>query len=172
MAVATSFDELMASVQRSAVHLEMRDGYTRSSEAFIAWQGGYRGAPANAPSQEWRELVRATTARGVEIKRARIVSEPLSDFVQFEYDITAEHNVAAGEQVRWLPRRNASDLMLPGNDLWIFDDQVVQFLHFAGDGTYLDSTYDDDARLVKLCSDSFAAVWERATPHENYRPAD
>lgn len=34
---------------------------------------------------------------------------------------SAGHNVKAGEEVRWLPRRQASDLALPGNDFWLFD---------------------------------------------------
>ncbi|MEV5503578.1 DUF6879 family protein, partial [Nonomuraea fuscirosea] len=28
-------------------------------------------------------------------------------------------NIKAGELVRWLARRQASDLLLPGNDLWV-----------------------------------------------------
>jgi hypothetical protein len=30
-------------------------------------------------------------------------------------------NAAAGEDVRWLPRRRASDLALPGTDFWVLD---------------------------------------------------
>ena len=67
------------------------------------------------------------------IRRARIVSEPVSEYIRFEYDITFT-NVEAGEDVRWLPRRRASDLLLPGNDFWVFDDRLVLWNHFTGEG--------------------------------------
>jgi hypothetical protein len=44
--------------------------------------------------------------------------------------------VHAGELVRWLPRRQASDIALPGNDFWVFDDATVLFNHFNGDGDW------------------------------------
>jgi hypothetical protein len=64
----------------------------------------------------------------------------------------------------------ASDLALPGNDFWLFDDRLVQFNHFSGNGDWLGVEAIDDPAIVALCSSSFEAVWERATPHENYRP--
>ena len=76
-------------------------------------------------------LVRTRAARGVQFRRARVVSEPIAPFIRFEYEITATVNIAAGEQVRWLPRRRASDLCLPGNDFWVFDDRLVRFGYFA-----------------------------------------
>jgi hypothetical protein len=86
-----------------------------------------------------------------------------------EYDITDGTNVAAGEEVRWLPRRRASDLALPGNDFWLFDDRLVRFGYFTGDGEFLEHELADDPAVVKLCASAFEAVWERAIPHGNYR---
>ena len=67
------------------------------------------------------------------MRRARIVSEPVSEYIRFEHDVTYT-NVAAGEEVRWLPRRLASDIALPGNDFWLFDERLAVFNHFAGAG--------------------------------------
>lgn len=166
----TPFEALFGSTKRSAVHLEMRDAYMLDDPSFIAWREG-RILLDDEESQAWRDLVRRTTARGVDVLRARIVSEPLSDYVRFEYDVTGPHNVAAGEQVRWLPRRHATDLALPGNDFWLFDDGVVLINHFAGDGTWTDTEAVTDPGVVKLCGSAFEAVWERATPHDEYRAA-
>lgn len=33
-----------------------------------------------------------------------------------------------------------------------------------------DETFTDDPATVKLCTDAFEAVWERAVPHAEYRP--
>ncbi len=103
--------------------------------------------------------------------RARIVSEPVTDYIRFEDHVTAG-NVAAGEQVRWLPRRRASDLALPGNDFWLFDDSFVAFLHFTGAGELSpegDEERTTDPAVRRLCSTAFEAVWGRAVPHEEYR---
>ena len=99
------------------------------------------------------------------------MSEPIAPFIRYEYDITDGTNIAAGEEVRWLPRRRASDLALPGNDFWLLDDRLIRFGYFAGDGEFLEHELVDDPAVVKLCSSAFEAVWERAVPHADYRPA-
>jgi hypothetical protein len=102
---------------------------------FTAWEASYRDDPADRSSwwRPWRDLVAGAGGRGVIIRRARIVSEPVSEYIRFAYDIT-HRNVAAGEEIRWLPRRRASDLALPGNDFWVFDDRVVLWSRFIGEG--------------------------------------
>ncbi|RKR91450.1 hypothetical protein BDK92_5846 [Micromonospora pisi] len=168
-----SFDELLRDCKRSAVHLEMRDSYMQDDPMLTAWRAGHRDDPADRESwwRPWLDLMADTTGRGVKVRRARIVSEPVSEYIRFEHDITFT-NLAAGEQVRWLPRRQATDLALPGNDFWLFDDELVLVNHFDGDGNWspepMELTSEPD--VVKLCATAFEAVWERATPHEDYRP--
>jgi hypothetical protein len=114
--------------------------------------------------------VREHTARGVEFRRARVVSEPLADFTRFEFESTG-FNLAAGEQVRWLPRRSAPGLLVPLCDFWLLDSRIVRFGYFAGDGTFLGEDVTDDPDTARTCARSFEAVWERAVPHDRYRPA-
>ncbi len=113
MEQAPPFEELIASAHHSAVHSEMRDFYTPHDPIFLNWKAGREFDPAEVMA-DWCQTVRSNVARGVVIRRARIVSEPLSDFTRHEYWMTSRLNIAAGEQVRWLPRRRASDLALPG----------------------------------------------------------
>ena len=169
MAPVPPFSELIAATTTSAVHLEMRDTYTPDDQRFLGWLAG---KPVPVPANPgWYELVRAHAARGIQFRRARVVSEPLADFIRFEYDITAGLNIAAGEQVRWLPRRQASDLCLPGNDFWVFDNRLVRFSYFAGNGDFLEDELSDTPAVVDMCAGGFEAVWQRATPHAQYRPA-
>lgn len=163
------FSELIVKATTSAVHLEMRDAYTPNEPQFLDWLAG---KPLPQPVlPDWYELVRTHAARGVQFRRARVVSEPLADYIRFEYAITAGLNIAAGEDVRWLPRRQASDLCLPGNDFWVFDDRLVRFGHFAGNGEFLEHELDDRPAVVSMCAAAFETVWERAIPHAEYRPA-
>jgi hypothetical protein len=107
--------------------------------------------------------------RGVAVRRARIVSEPVSDYVRWEHWLTEPVNIAAGEQVRWLPRRLASTLAVPGNPYWVFDHRLVRFTLFGGDGEVQGSQYSDDAGVIEACRTSFGAVWRLAVPHQEYR---
>ncbi|MGX9891358.1 DUF6879 family protein [Streptomyces sp. NPDC002276] len=168
-----SFDELIGAAHRSAVHLEMRDQYAVGDEAddFNAWLStGQRDTdPTSEYWASWVDLISRTVARGVVVRRARIVSEPVTDYIRYEHAST-DVNVAAGEQVRWLPRPRSADLMLPGADLWIFDGAQVLFNHFTGVGEWADPAHSlrTEPSIVKQCSDAFEAVWERATPHDEY----
>ncbi|MER5460748.1 DUF6879 family protein [Streptomyces sp. NPDC002668] len=168
-----SFNDLMEAARHSAVHLEMRDVYAVGDEAgdFTEWQRtGLRDTdPESAYWRPWVDLISRAVARGVTVRRARVVSEPVTEYIRYEHSGTSV-NVHAGEQVRWLPRRNASDLLLPGNDLWIFDGTTVLFNHFTGKGDWQESGMEllSEPAVAKQCADAFEAVWQRAVPHEQY----
>ncbi|WP_329032276.1 hypothetical protein OIE71_04845 [Streptomyces sp. NBC_01725] len=165
--------EALARAARSAVHLEQRDSYMLDDPGFIAWQAGARLDPADRASWwgPWHDHVRDATARGVTVRRARIVSEPVSDYVRYEHDLTLG-NLAAGEEVRWLPRRRTTDLALPGTDFWVFDDETVLYHHFTGDGQLAEDgrEYVTDPGRAKQAAEAFESVWLRAVPHAEYRP--
>jgi hypothetical protein len=168
-----SAGELLRGCGRSAVHLELRDGYSRTDPMFLRWQTGHLGPVDQDPGMRpWLDLVAAAARRGVTVRRARIVSEPVSEYIRYEH-YTTSANVDAGEVVRWLPRRLASRLLLPGNDFWVFDDRLVLWNHFTGEGERSPSGHeiDDDPEAVKACAAAFDAVWDRAVPHREYQPA-
>ncbi|MFF5130171.1 DUF6879 family protein [Streptomyces syringium] len=167
----TDFADLIRSARESAVHLEMRDAYgvENEIEGFAAWKQGHRLNPDDRSSwwRPWLDLVQEVTAKGVVIRRARIVSEPVSDYIAFEHSGSFT-NAAAGEQIRWLPRRMASDLALPGNDFWLFDGRLVQFNIFDGVGRWVHTDQTEDPAVAAHCASAFQAVWERGIPHEKY----
>ncbi|MFD7554673.1 DUF6879 family protein [Streptomyces sp. NPDC059835] len=165
-------NEGITAARRSAVHLEMRDAYAEDEE-FARWRSGHRyeGDPARLPQWwwPWHETVTGATARGVVMRRARIVSEPVSDYIGYEHDMTFA-NTAAGELVRWLPRRRAADIALPGTDFWLFDGGRLLLTYFSGDGRAVDREWCTDPATVALAASAFEVVWERAVPHEEYKP--
>lgn len=163
------FDELFRDCQRTAVHLEMRDTYMQSDPAFVDWNAGKTIDPAERWA-DWLSLVAESTSRGVEVRRARVVSTPVSKYIRFEYDVTDGLNIAAGELVRWLSRRNATDIPFPGNDFWLFDSKLVLINHFDGDSENMELELSESPELAQLCEAAFEAVWERATPHAEFRP--
>ncbi|MEU1791751.1 DUF6879 family protein [Streptomyces sparsogenes] len=164
--------DLMADCTRSAVHLEMRDHYGVAAEAddFSEWlRTGSVDTDPNSPDwAPWVDLVSSAVARGVVVRRARIVSEPVTDYIRYEHASTVV-NVHAGEQVRWLPRRDASDIPLPGNDFWLFDDHLIRWGFFSGNGALIGHEISKDPAAAKLCAEAFDAVWARAIPHDQYQ---
>ncbi|RKS78619.1 hypothetical protein BZB76_0036 [Actinomadura pelletieri DSM 43383] len=159
--------DLLRQVQRSALHLEMRDTYDASAPAFHDWLAG---GPGDLDWTEWNSIVSSAVERGAEFRRARIVSEPVTDYIAWEHMLT-EHNIKAGEDVRWLPRRRAFDLMLPGADFWLLDHKLVAFNFCSGDGTDTEEEeFTSDPDTVARCLLAFERVWERAIPHAEYKP--
>jgi hypothetical protein len=173
MPPSVDFRSLLTAARTSAVHLEMRDGYRVGDELedFSRWRrtGARNTDPASGYWAPWVDLIKGACARGVGVRRARVVSEPVSSYVRYEHAGTVV-NILAGEQVRWLPRRQAATLLLPGADLWLFDGETVLFNHFTGVGEWAvpDMELSRDPGVVKQCVDSFEAVWERAIPHDRY----
>jgi hypothetical protein len=160
-----SLDELLGRAQRRALHLELRDVYA-GSVAYKAWLDGteFDRRPLYAP---WIDRLAPLVSAGADIRRARVVSEPVTTFIRFEYAVTPEANLAAGERVRWVPRRAISTVAVPGNDFWLVDD-VVLFNIFSGDGEWIDTEVVRDAAAVLFCERSFAEVWERGVDHADY----
>ncbi|MFD7897515.1 DUF6879 family protein [Streptomyces sp. NPDC059743] len=162
-----TFEELFRDCRRTAVHLETRDAYMKSDLAFIDWKAGRTLDPAERWA-DWHAIVTEATARGVEVRRARIVSTPVSEYIRFEHAVTDGLNIAAGEDVRWLSRRRATVVALPGNDFWLFDSSLVLLNHFDGDGENMEMELTEDPEVAKLCESAFEAVWARATPHAEF----
>lgn len=164
---APTFEELFRNCQRTAVHLEMRDAYMKSDPAFVDWKAGKTLDPAERWA-DWHSLVMEATSRGVEVRRARVVSTPVSEYIRFEHAVTDGLNIAAGEAVRWLSRRQATDIALPGNDFWLFDSSLVLLNYFDGEGENMEVELTEAPEAAKLCESAFESVWKRATPHGEF----
>ncbi|WP_416210414.1 DUF6879 family protein [Frankia sp. Cr1] len=146
----------------------MRDVYDVTDPAFLEWQ---RTSTDSYDWGDWLNLVSANVARGVRIRRARVVSEPVTDFIRWEHMLT-RHNIAAGEDVRWLPRRRAFDLFLPAADFFLIDARIVVFNFNSGDGADTgEEEFTADPDTVARCVAAFEAVWDRAVGHEDYQLA-
>jgi hypothetical protein len=162
------FEELLAGgFDREAVHLEMRDAYGTATELphLARWAAG---EPDDLQwLQGWCGTLRGHVRAGRSVRRARVVSEPLSDYQRWSCSI-ALPMVQAGEDIRWVPRRLVSALALPGNDFYLFDDRLAVFLLYTGNGLAAGKVSSDDPAVLRLCRGSFEAAWELSVPHREY----
>ncbi len=162
-----SLEQLFATATRRVLHLEMRDEY-KASSAYALWQAD-QPIDYETVYASWWALVKPVVARGVDFRRARVISEPMSSYIRFEHAVTPYANLVPGEQVRWLPRRIASEIRLPGNDFWLVDD-VLLFSLFSGEGVRV-GTVVGTADSLAFCGEAFDAVWQLGTDHLDYQPA-
>ena len=71
-----------------------------------------------------------------------------------------------------MPRPWLATASLPGSgDFYVFDDNLVMFLHYAGNGTNTAFQTTDEPQATRACQDAFESVWQIATPLREYRPA-
>jgi hypothetical protein len=98
-----------------------------------------------------------------------VVSEPVSDYQRW----TLSHAglfVDAGEDIRYVARRRLTTLMLPGSgDFYVFDDDLVMFLHYAGTGINASFETSTDPRVVQACRKGFESVWDLGVPVREYQ---
>lgn len=163
------FEELLTGFTREAAHLETRDSYGTEVELphMAKWAAGEHDDLEWL--QDWCTTLRQHREAGRAVRRARVVSEPLSEYQQWSYSV-AQPMVDAGEDIRWVPRRLVSGIAFPGNDFYLLDDRLVVFLHYAGNGTTTAKITSTSPDVVRLCRSAFDAVWELSLPHRDYHP--
>jgi len=163
------FDDLLRNFTDSSVHLETRDAYGTAVElTYMAkWAAGEHDDLAWL--NDWCTTLKEHTSAGKMVRRARIVSEPLSDYQRWSHSI-AQPMVDAGEDIRWVPRRAVSSVAIPGNDFYLFDNELVVFLIYAGNGLGVDKVTSTDPHDIELCRTAFENVWNHAIPHRDYQP--
>jgi hypothetical protein len=162
--------QLCRGIQTEFVHLETRDSYGTETELphLARWR---RGEPDDYGWLEWwLEMLRGHHTAGRTCRRVRVVSEPLSEYQQWVLS-SASLFTEAGEDIRYLPRPRLTTTPLPGSgDFYVFDSNLVLFLHYGGNGTNAAFEVTDDPQTARACQEAFDSVWPMAVPLREYRP--
>ncbi|MEV0251461.1 DUF6879 family protein [Nocardia sp. NPDC050712] len=148
-------------------HLEVRDSYGVAGEdealqAFLADEP----FDLRAWFQDWYDFVQETTARGVSVRRVRVVTVPHSDYQRWLLRLTAL-NIEAGEEIRYLPRHLAGEV--PPDDWWLVDDSIVVFNLADEDGRAVGgSAVTSDPQIVSYCRGVRDRLQPLAIPYAEY----
>jgi uncharacterized protein DUF6879 len=163
------FEYLVNNAKRSLIRFEMRDSYDASlATSFEEWRE--TGEISSHDWNTWPEIVKGAVSRGVTWRRVRIISRPMSEYMRWQHKVT-DGNIAFGEDIRWLWRDQAADLMLPGADCWVFDSRIIRWNFQRGDDSNPHVyTYGSDPRVARDIVGAFACAWDRATPHAEFVP--
>jgi hypothetical protein len=99
--------------------------------------------------QDWLSMVRDAARQGLRFARVRVVSLPFSDYNRWSY-VIAQHNIAAGEDIRYLTSQRAEKLGLPSHDYWLFDSRKLLQMRFDEADRFLGGeTIEDSAEIVQ-----------------------
>ena len=166
-----AFDDLFRTFAHDAFHLEVQDSYHTPEEAgpFDLFLNGK--VDDFEWHQSWLSLVRSVTAEGKKIRRARVVTVPHVDYTRWGLEV-AEHNIEAGEDIRWLPRHLVSPDSLTADDFWLFDDARVVFTIFEPGGRFAGGAVTVDRVIADHCRTVRDRVWRAGIPHHEYASAE
>ncbi|WP_406501621.1 hypothetical protein OHA04_27810 [Streptomyces sp. NBC_01590] len=162
-----AFLQLFRDLRHAAFRLEVRTSYGIPDEdepyrLFLA--GGDPGLDWFAP---WLDLMREETGAGKRVERVRVIDSPPSDYLRFELWGTP-HNLAAGEDIRYLDRDQAEAAGLPDYDFWLFDARTVARLQFGEHDRFLGVVLSDDPEDVLRHVQWREAAWHHAITFETY----
>jgi hypothetical protein len=128
--------------ERSAFRLETLPEYNVPQEAEMVARFK-RGEPVDLPDDHpWLERVRHHCRSGKVMRRVRVVSHPLTDYLRMEMSWYRK-SVAAGEDIRITETQLTCDF-------WLFDDQTVVVLHYDSEGRFTGTTTEQGSLTLYL----------------------
>lgn len=145
----------------------MRDNYnslyeTESVRKFLACE------PDDlAWSESWLSMVREAAREGRHFFRARVVSVPLTDYSRFGV-WASQFTTAAGEDIRYLARRQAQDMGLPNHDYWLFDSRLLVAMRFDDADRFLGGEVIEDPAVIVQHNYWRDAAWHRAVGRDDF----
>lgn len=146
--------------ERSAFRLETLPEYRVPQEVELLARFK-RGEEVRMPDDHpWLERVRQHTRAGRIMRRVRVVTQPLTDYLRFELSMYRQ-TVAAGEEIRVC----SSPVFRRFGDWWLFDNRVVITLNYDEAGHFLGTKQASD--VVTYCRQRDQAL-EHSIPFADY----
>ncbi|GAA3154523.1 hypothetical protein GCM10010486_20780 [Nonomuraea roseoviolacea subsp. carminata] len=162
------FEQLFTSFETSAFRLETRERYHLAKNEAEPLRRFLEGRPVDMRwLGSWLDLVQEHTRQGRSMSRVRVVSRPFSDYTRFGL-MVSEHNINAGDHIRYLERSEAGRLGLPHSDWWLFDDERVALLHFTSDDILLGAEIVTDPTAVEQYRRWRDIAWNSSAGREEF----
>jgi hypothetical protein len=117
--------------------------------------------------QDWLLMVRGAARAGRRFMRVRVVSLPLSDYNRWSY-VIAQHNIAAGEDIRYLIRERAAEVGLPNDDYWLFDSRKLLRMRFDESDRFIGGEIIEDPVEIVRHNYWRDAAWHHAVRRDDF----
>ena len=156
------FGQLFSTFSSSATRIEALDAYLVDEEQDDL--ALYRsGAPL--PPQwnaEWAGNIRRCVANGKYMGRVHAISHTLTPYLQFEIDWYYAVNGAAGEDIRFIFRKDIPDV--PYAETWLFDDAKAVELTYSDEGRLLSVEQHETQERLEQARIAWAEFYSRSFP--------
>lgn len=117
--------------------------------------------------QDWLRMVREATAEGRQFARVRVVDLPMSDWNRYSYAL-AQHNIMAGEDIRYLARDQAGAAKLPGYDYWLLDSSKLVVMRFDEANRFTGGELIEDPTEIVKANYWRDAAWHKAARRDDF----
>lgn len=164
---ADAWRRFFDSFKHEAFRLEMLPSYGVASEDDELQDFLTTGQLAIPDDDQWLVRVRHFRATGRWVGRVRVLQQPLTDYLRYEFAVYS-HTVRAGEDVRILDVSGQIDLGLPSCDFWLFDEARVVRMDYDTDGRQLGREWLTEADPAPYVAWKRLAL-ERAVPFQDYQ---
>ncbi|MFJ1888379.1 DUF6879 family protein [Streptomyces sp. NPDC094461] len=123
-----------AEIEREAWRLETLPQYLVAQEAeeFAAFREGRPTTPYTTSA--YTERVSRQRAEGKRNGRVHIVTQPLSDYLRFEFARYYQVHSRAGDDIRILDVTSRANPLEKVQDFWLFDRVEVVLMNYEADG--------------------------------------
>lgn len=125
-------------IQTEAWRLETLPQYLvpQESSELEAFRAGKRIDP-HTYSSPYTEDLKRLQVEGKRKGRVHVVTQPLSEYLRFEFSRYYEPHVRAGEDIRILDVTDRENPLEGVQDFWLFDRSTVVLMHYEEDGTQI-----------------------------------
>ncbi|MEW2297684.1 DUF6879 family protein [Streptomyces sp. NPDC006743] len=133
-------------IQSEAWRLETLPQYRVPQEAgeLEAFHKGKRTDP-HAYSSAYTEDLKRLGAAGKRKGRVHVVTQPLSEYLRFEFSRYYAPHALAGEDIRILDVTGRENPLQGVQDFWLFDRSTVVLMNYEEDGTQINrALYEGD----------------------------
>lgn len=162
MSPMDKLNDLFRTFHRSSWRWECQGEYAVDDAKLQRWRDGL--PPDLEAKRPWLDFIRGVVAEGKAWQRARMLTEPLTEYLQWMLENT-QTNVDAGEDIRWVQQSTARQLAMPGYDFYLFDDRLVAIMRFDDNKLLTHVETSDDEGVVAEHRAYRDRVWPHARPH-------
>lgn len=162
--------DLFEDYKYTARRLEPRDTYNTDPDDELRRRQYLAGELTDfSYMDDWVERLTRWRSQGKRMQRVRVVTEPLSDDAKYLLGL-AKVNLAAGDEIRYLPRHRAVELGLglPDEDYWILDATTALIIHFGEDDWLTEWELVDDPAEIVTRLQHFDAAWSFSVSREEF----
>jgi hypothetical protein len=130
--------EMFRGIQSEAWRLETLPQYLvpQEAEEIEAFRSGKRIDPHTYSSPYTDDLKRLRT-EGKRKGRVHVLTQPLSEYLRFEFSRYYAAHALAGEDIRILDVTGRENPLQGTQDFWLFDRSTVVLMNYEDDGTQI-----------------------------------